>query len=70
MTRNRTAPSLLSTCGTELLALLLVTLAIGLAVNRYVRSRREDLRRSDCETYLRVSRFGGSGTRTSRRQAA
>ena len=56
MTRNRTALGLFPTFGTELLVLLLLTLAIGLWVSNYMLMMREELRRSDLALGKRASR--------------
>ena len=60
MTRNRTALDLLSAAGTEVLALLLLVLATGLAVTRYFSIARQ----STHHVEMRVRR------RAARRQAA
>jgi hypothetical protein len=56
MTRNRTPLDLFPTFGTELLVLLLLTLAIGLAVSNYMMTMREGRRRSDLALGKRASR--------------
>ena len=56
MTRNRTILGLFPTFGTELLVLLLLTLAIGVAVSNYMLTMREELRRSDLAHGKRASR--------------
>jgi hypothetical protein len=60
MTKNQTGFGLFSAFGIELLVLLLLTLAAGLAVSNRVWAAREKLRRSDISL----------GHRARRRQAA
>jgi hypothetical protein len=56
MTRNRTAIDLFSALGVELVVVLMLALAIGLAISNYLWTRREDLRRIDVKINKRASR--------------
>jgi hypothetical protein len=56
MTRNRTAIDLLASLGTELMVLLLVVLAAGLAVSRYFAVARERMRRVEVKLRRRAAR--------------
>jgi hypothetical protein len=56
MTRNRTAIDVFSAIGTELMAALLLVLAVGLAVSRYFTTARERVRRSETKVRRRAAR--------------
>jgi hypothetical protein len=56
MTKNRTAVDLCFAFGPELVVVLLLALAIGLAISDYLWARREDLRRTDRRIDKRTSR--------------
>jgi uncharacterized membrane protein len=56
LTKNQTGLGLFSAFGIELLVLLLLTLAAGVAVTNYVWTARENLRRSDIRTGHRTRR--------------
>jgi hypothetical protein len=56
MTRNRTAIDLLASLGTELLVLLLVVLAAGLELSRYLAVGRDRMRRVEVKLRRRAVR--------------
>jgi hypothetical protein len=56
MTRNRTAIDVFATLGTELMVLLLVVLAAGLAVSRYLAVARDRIRHVDVKRRRRAAR--------------
>jgi hypothetical protein len=56
MTRNRTGIDLRSTVGTELMVLLLLVLAMGLAVVQRVSVGRDRIRRMEVKLRRRASR--------------
>jgi hypothetical protein len=56
MTRNRTAIDLLASLGTELMVFLLVVLAAGLALSRYVAVARDRMRRLEVKLRRRAAR--------------
>ena len=56
MTRNRTAIDIFSALGTELIVVLLLTLAAGLAVSRYFWVAREHMRRVEVTLRRRALR--------------
>jgi hypothetical protein len=56
MTRNRTAIDLLASLGAELMVLLLVVLAAGLALSRHVAVARDRMRRVDVKLRRRAAR--------------
>jgi hypothetical protein len=56
MTRNRTALDIFAALGTELMVLLLVVLATGLAVSRYIAAASERMRRLEVKVRRRAAR--------------
>jgi hypothetical protein len=56
MTRNRTAIDVFSAIGTELMVLLLVVLAAGVSVARYLSVARERMRRVEARLRRRAAR--------------
>ena len=56
MTRNRTAIDLLSSVGTELMVVLLLVLAMGLAVSEYFAMARDRVRRLEVKLRRRAAR--------------
>ena len=56
MTRNRTAVDVFAAVGTELMVLLLVVLAAGLAMSRYVAGARDRVRRVEVKRRHRARR--------------
>jgi hypothetical protein len=56
MTRNRTAVDPFAAAGTRLMVLLLLVLATGLAVSRYVTMARERVRRVEMKLRRRAAR--------------
>ena len=56
MTRNRTAIDLLSSVGTELMVVLLLVLAMGLAVSEYFTMARDRVRRLEVKLRRRAAR--------------
>jgi hypothetical protein len=56
MTKNQTGFGLFSAFGIELLVLLLLTLAAGLALSNYLFAARENVRRSDVRVGRRTQR--------------
>jgi hypothetical protein len=56
MARNRTAIDVFSAIGTELMVLLLVVLAAGLAVSRYFSVARERMRHVEARLRRRAAR--------------
>ena len=56
MTRNRTAIDMVSAIGTELMVVLLLVLAMGLAVSSYVTVARERVRRFETKVRRRAAR--------------
>jgi hypothetical protein len=56
MTKNRTGIDLLSAFGTELMVLLLLVLAMGLAVAQYVTVARDRMRRVEGKLRRRAAR--------------
>jgi hypothetical protein len=56
MTRNRTAVDLFTLLGAEIMALLLVALAGGLAVSRFLSGGRERMRRVEVKLRRRAAR--------------
>jgi hypothetical protein len=56
MTRNRTAIDLFSAVGTELMVVLLLVLAMGLAVSQYFALARDRVRRVEVKLRRRAAR--------------
>jgi hypothetical protein len=56
MTRNRTAIDVMSTIGTEMMVVLLLVLALGLAVSEYFTLARERVRRLEVRLRRRAAR--------------
>jgi len=56
MTRNRTGIDLVSTVGNELMVLLLLVLAMGLAVAQYMTVARDRMRRVEGQLRRRAAR--------------
>ena len=56
MTRNRTGLDIFAALGTELMVLLLVVLAAGLAVSRYIAAASERMRRLEVKIRRRAAR--------------
>jgi hypothetical protein len=56
MTRNRTGLDIFAALGTELMVLLLVVLAGGLAVSRYIAAASERMRRLEVKVRRRAAR--------------
>jgi len=56
MTRNRTAMDLFSTVGTELMVVLLLVLAMGLAVSQYFALAHVRMRRVEAKLRRRAAR--------------
>jgi hypothetical protein len=56
MTRNRTAIDLLTAIGTELMVVLLLVLAMGLAVSQYLTLARDRVRRVEGKLRRRAAR--------------
>ena len=56
MTRNRTTIDAFSFLATELMVLLLLVLAMGLAMSRYISVARERMRRVDLKVRKRAAR--------------
>jgi len=56
MTRNRTAIDIFSTIGTELMVVLLLVLAMGLAVSEYFTMARDRVRRFEMRVRRRAAR--------------
>ena len=56
MTRNRTAIDAFSAIGTELMVVLLLVLAMGLAVSQYVTLARDRMRRVEGKLRRRAAR--------------
>jgi hypothetical protein len=56
MTRNRTALDIFAALGTELMVLLLVALAAGLAVSRYIAAASDRMRRLEVKLRRRAAR--------------
>jgi hypothetical protein len=56
MTRNRTALDVFSAVGTELMVVLLLVLAMGLAVSEYLTLARDRVRRFEMKVRRRAAR--------------
>jgi hypothetical protein len=56
MTRNRTASDAFSAVGTELMVVLLLALAMGLAVSQYFTRARDRMRRVEVKLRKRAAR--------------
>jgi len=56
MTRNRTALDILSAAGAELMVMLILVLALGLTVSRYLSGGRERIRRLETKMRRRATR--------------
>jgi hypothetical protein len=56
MTRNRTGLDIFAALGTELMVLLLVVLAGGLAVSRHIAAASERMRRLEVKVRRRAAR--------------
>ena len=56
MTRNRTPIDLFSAVGTELLVVLLIVLAMGLAISEYFTMARDRVRRVEVKLRRRAAR--------------
>jgi hypothetical protein len=56
MTRNRTATGIFSAVGTELMVVLLLILATGLAVSQYLTLARDRVRRVEVRLRRRAAR--------------
>ena len=56
MTRNRTAVDILAAIGTQLMVVLLLVLAMGLAVSEYFTMTRDRVRRFEMKVRRRAAR--------------
>jgi hypothetical protein len=56
MTRNRTAIDVFSTISNQLIVVLLLALAVGLAIRRYFAAARDQLRRVEMRIRKRAAR--------------
>jgi hypothetical protein len=56
MTKNRTGVDIFAALGTELMVLLLVVLAAGLGISRYIAAASERMRRVEMKLRRRAAR--------------